>query len=763
MKCPRLAPALLVAMMMSLVCRCGATGYYEPTFYLGDGGTNIEATPEFYWELEVKRLAKNFHPSETFMLPAPVATNEVTTNNLGSTDVPTNDLITNAALASLRKATADADLADFEAALKDGAVKPPDPAAATKQNAAARNVILAANEKATNALPAEFDSEFSDYHKGAFAFAQGKDHWDEAQQAWEALLRLPAAQRHYRSVWAAFMLGKLALKNNDPQAVKWFQKTRDLAKNGFADSLGMAADSYGWEGRSEWKQGHPLALGDQSAIVSLKALIPDRDAGYGSLDYGPGLDERNSWTSDQKKQFEDKVLEELKIDAKDPLLRRLITAHILCADAFASDFSETGSRGSDRRVRWLEVINEANIAHIEDAEYLGWVAYSAGDYQQATRWLKLANPDSPATCWLRAKLQLREGKLDEALHNMTKAFDSLRTIYPCVQTSSEDGSGNSIFYAYPAEGEWEFSESASGDLGQLHLTRGDFIQALDIFWKGGLWNDAAFVAESVLTTDELKAYVDKQPLMSTAATYHSEDQPQDLRYLLGRRLVRDGRFTDAERYLQAPYDKIVAKYAKSLMDAKNEKLPKVERASDYFTAAWLARHDGMEIMGTEVAPDGFDSGGDFEAEDVAQQRLSGHYEDDSSENGEQKPEFIPAPLKPSSKELERLKQNKINPDIRYHYRIIAAELALKAAALLDDNTEELADVLNTAGQWPDDNREKLADHFYYLIERRCPRTRIGKAVIAKNWFVDETGPWSDAQRIADGKLHADLGGNRPQQ
>src|SRR6478735_5961078 len=73
------------------------------------------------------------------------------------------------------------------------------------------------------------------------------------------------------------LLGRLALKEGDPKAADWFQKTRALAREGFADSLGMAADSYGWEGRSEWKQEHPgkaaalflrqLALGDESAIV----------------------------------------------------------------------------------------------------------------------------------------------------------------------------------------------------------------------------------------------------------------------------------------------------------------------------------------------------------------------------------------------------------------------------------------------------------------------------------------------------------------
>src|SRR6266576_7062161 len=115
------------------------------------------------------------------------------------------------------------------------------------------------------------------------------------------------------------MLGKVALKEKDfPTAAQWFQRTRELAKAGFADSLGMAADSYGWEGRSEWKQDHPekaaplfltqLALGDESAIVSLKALIPDRGPTEGMLNYGPEPEEKEKWSAEQIRAEEDRAL-----------------------------------------------------------------------------------------------------------------------------------------------------------------------------------------------------------------------------------------------------------------------------------------------------------------------------------------------------------------------------------------------------------------------------------------------------------------------
>ena len=63
--------------------------------------------------------------------------------------------------------TANADTQDFAAALKEGRLKPADPAQATAQNEAARKVIAADNDKTTDELPDEYPSEFADYHKSA--------------------------------------------------------------------------------------------------------------------------------------------------------------------------------------------------------------------------------------------------------------------------------------------------------------------------------------------------------------------------------------------------------------------------------------------------------------------------------------------------------------------------------------------------------------------------------------------------------------------
>lgn len=306
---------------------------------------------------------------------------------------------------------------------------------------------------------------------------------------------------------------------------------------------------------------------------------------------------------------------------------------------------------------------------------------------------------------------------------------------------------------------WSLDQAASGDLGAMYLERADFVAAMDVLRKGNLWNDMAFVAEQVLTADELKAYVDQ--LLSESRKVGSEaaagDETEKLRDLLGRRLVREDRYEEAAHYLRAPYDKVLERYVKALKDGADEKLPKIERARAWFTAAWLARYDGMELMGTEGAPDGFSLGGDFEFPDLARQRRSGVYQTTRHEDGKEKTVTAPIAVKTTKPELQRLAKNRIGPDLRFHYRVIAGALAIRAAGFLQADSPELADVVNTAGLWVKDRDEKIGDRYYQILEKHCAQTDIGRAAIARRWFVDQTGPWSQEQQAFYEKLHKKLG------
>jgi hypothetical protein len=704
-----------------------ASGGYWPSRWLDNGGVAGEQSPEFTWEIEVRKLAPPFKPVEVRVPPRVIPPG----NGVGET------------LETEAQQARRCDQADFEAALKEGRIKPADPQLALRWHMAARDAVAEGNKRKTHDLPQEERSEFADYHRGALAFNRGKDQYQQARAEWQALLDRPPAERHYRSVWAAFMLGKLALESDSPEAVTWFRLTRELAKEGFADSLGLAADSYGWEARSELRQDHleaaarlyltQLALGDGSALVSLKMLVPDRQS---SLEAGENADQAALRKLEEERSA--RQWEGLRRAARDPVLRNIVSIHVLVTG------SGSGSSGVRCR-RWLEAIEEARVEEAAGAEWLAWVAYAGGYYPEAERWVGLAAGDSAAALWLKSKLLRREGKLDAATEAMAAAFDIIRSdpLWECPYGPDYN------HFVWPSGG-WSPRESAAGELGAMRLSRAEFVQALESFLNAGLWVDAAFIADHVLTTKELKQYVDaKVPpnpddeARAGAIPADTETRNGDLRWLLGRRLVRESQHSQARPYLPPPYQEVLDRYAAALAAGANPKLPKRERAKAWFQAAVIARYDGMEIMGTEVEPDWFVCGGDYEPSDVASERAAGVKSQWEFRDGKyinlHKPLKLSVPA--SKEERKRLLKNRPMPNKRFHYRYIAAGLGWKAAQLLPDQTDELADVLNTCGRWL--QREPMAaDKFFQAIERRAWKTEIGKAAGARHWFVAQTGPWS---------------------
>ena len=296
-------------------------------------------------------------------------------------------------------------------------------------------------------------------------------------------------------------------------------------------------------------------------------------------------------------------------------------------------------------------------------------------------------------------------------------------------------------------------QSAGGDLGALHLSRGDFINAFNAFYTSNMHEDMAYLADHVLTADELKTYVDervkwtetdeKAHADASALQFPRGSDAFALRWLLGRRLVREDRYAEARPYFPAKYREELDHYTAALNDAANEKLPKPRRARAWFDAAVIARESGMELMGTEGAPDGFMSGGDFEANNIADERETGttfetKYVGDKEVKAI-KPVRFSVPV--TGEEKKRLAANRPAPNKRFHYRYIAAALGWKAAALLPDQSDELADVLNTSGGWIK-NDDKAADKFFQAIEHRAAKTKLGREAGAKHWFVDHIGPWS---------------------
>ena len=676
--------AILTALILCALPGGRACGPWLPNRLLDNGGKIILDAPEFFFELELKRIAARFHP-EHKAVPPP---------------------LTDDARNYVAQTTA-ADLADFEAALASGAIKPADPAKAKAQHLTAREII---NTTGAGPLPEEFTSEFADYHRGAVAF-KGK-RFADARAAWIALLARPAAERRHRSTWAAFMLGKLELEAKNPGAKKWFEQVRSLAKEGFADTPGLAAASLGWQALAEENAGAPdaatalyleqLATGDLTAVASLANVA------------GARLPEKN----------------DLAHLAADPVTRQTMSAYILTRVVSPQIYDPSSKEEPGLAEQWLATLEKLGAKDVEDADRLGWTAYTLGRFDAAARWLKRADPESGVALWLKAKLDFRAGKIADATAALARAVAKI----PKSEELESRGEKYEEIRPFVA---------AAGDLGLLRLARSEFIAAFHAFMDGGHWQDAAYIAERVLTVKELTDLVNREfpePKARPAKPENEtaeDDRVRPIRWLLARRLTRLGRFAEARPFFPPDTRDALDRYAAAMKKAEVRKAPPRERAAALWAAAQLAREQGMKLMGAELEPDGFIWGGHFEESDVAAERIAGKFTEHDYSGATEKVRERPIVIAASADERRRAAQSGVKPARRFHYRYTAADLAWSAAKLMPENAEETARVLCTAGGWLKNRDPDAADRFLQAIESRCPRTEIGKATLRRHWFPSE--------------------------
>src|SRR4029450_13708211 len=145
--------------------------------------------------------------------------------------------------------------------------------------------------------------------------------------------------------------------------------------------------------------------------------------------------------------------------------------------------------------------------------------------------------------WVRAKLALRRGDRAAAVRDWTAAF-----------TATETTSAETTLDA-------ESKIRLRGELAVMRLSQGEYRDSLQLLFPvaGTYWGDIIYIAERVLTVDELMTLVDGLPPAgatpqnqdSNDGGRSSESPVAGLRNLLGRRLVRAGRTAEAVAYFPA--------------------------------------------------------------------------------------------------------------------------------------------------------------------------------------------------------------------
>ena len=143
------------------------------------------------------------------------------------------------------------------------------------------------------------------------------------------------------------------------------------------------------------------------------------------------------------------------------------------------------------------------------------------------------------------------------------------------------------------------------------------------------------------------------------------------------------------------------------------------RAQALWKAARLTRYQGMELMGTELAPDWTLHQGNFQdgvSTEGRQQHLASHQ------------------LKPTAEEKARTEKSQPKPNQRWHYRHVAANLAWEAIVWMPDEETATAEALCEAGGRSLDKDPEAADRFYKALVARCSTTALGQAATQLRWF-----------------------------
>jgi hypothetical protein len=576
-------------------------------------------------------------------------------------------------------------------------------------------------------LPDDLPVELREYLHGAIAFHCGDE--KAACEIWEKLLSRPLAERRFRSTWAAYMLGRIAAWDADDDEVRrsearhWFEQVRTAVQEGCEDPMNLVGLSYYWEAQIQ-KPG----ASESEARLALLSLLSGC-----------------AWPADWLRAMGDEILdtddEAMRAHAASvPLLRQLTTVSALLRFGNSNEGSEIGEKEetAPKLLRWLKAMETAGVNNVEEADRIAWAFYEAGNFRATATWLRKAPADAPMALWLRGKLALRAGHNAEAAQYFKQAARHFPATTPSI---------------YPEQSWWWYEPSTvypltpqqqlQADLGITQLAQAQFPQALDALLHTGAWLDAAYVAEQVLNTKELLIFLNQHrdlAVRSKRLTPGNEEDrppfghwrdniPEAFQYLVARRLAREGQLREARIYMPEPLLARFDEYRNDYTRGHDRSLPTEDRAAALWEAARIHRYLGMELFGSETAPDWSFYDGQYECDDIGGLRAEKWAPPWGPVGGQKKP-WLP---RASPTEIARNAHLRPHPNARFHYRYIAADLAWQAAKLRPPD-EATARMLCIAGGWLKNRDDQAADRFYQELVGRCGKTGLGKEGEHLRWF-----------------------------
>lgn len=557
-------------------------------------------------------------------------------------------------------------------------------------------------------LLAVLPAEFALYLRGAAAYRANQA--TSATAHWTTLLALPAEQRQYRSTWAAFMLGKAMLLIDPAKAIPFFEQTRALAADDFSDTLDLARESWGWQARAERKSGHPI-----EALHHYTESVRTPDPKNYNLALSFRLVCNDIMTS---------------LPAHTPIFQDAPARRIMSA------WIATRAK-PDQVEKWKQALAKSG-AKLEPTEtdQLAWVAYRAGKIDEATQWIARSRNHTPVGSWVQAKLLLRRGKIDEGLK-------LLKSLVPLLPQDEGWISQESLDYTTAPQ------EDIQAEIGVLLLGREDYFSALDTFFRSDYYmQDAIYIAERVLSTKELEAYLklhQNDPLLLEKKTgYYTKSLYDTLRYLLARRLARAQQWERARGFYPNHMLGTFDDYVEALKAGRDTSKTPRQRAEFLFKAGMITRKYGLRLLGTEGGPDMMWLAGLYPGASGHTNRLKN--KTNTLPVGMRQPTLVKA-LSASADEKDRLRAHPVEPDQRWHYRYTAANLMWECTRLLPDNDPLTAAALYWGGSWIKDTDDHFADKFYQALVKRCGKLPIGREADKLRWFPPKAPPSPDYEIV----------------
>lgn len=515
-------------------------------------------------------------------------------------------------------------------------------------------------------LPEDMPEEFRLFLEGLQRYYC--DDLDAARELWERLLELPANRKVYCGNWARTLLAASYSEQDPYKALRGLEDIRkELQKKASPDPkltaclLRCEASTYAAVTNYTQAMNCHFALNllgfrNEDIIHHIANLIMQSD----------GAD--------------------LTIAVKTPAVAAMTTWH--AATLYSNPRLGTLDEVDKEAIaRWLSALKrEGRLEEVADIASLA--AYRIGDEALVEVIYRLAKGFAAYAAWTMAKVKLARNRRQEAESDLAVVYFS----FPNLDERLKNALGKELSY--------------------LYLSDGRYKESLSLFLATGDWQEAAYIAELVMTSGELERFVKER----AAEKNKDEVQETRLRYLLARRLAREGKIRDAVAFFPRVMANNAERIRTALSIGEDLKLSKEERGAARADAARGIYYSGEPLFATENAPDWLSNEGreprDYGLDRRFQSRLASL----------------------SSDEEKRVK---------LHAQIVPArELCLEnavsqvwlAVELLPNESDELAETLCEAGKWTENREPDVSKRFYEALLERCSSTRLGQEAQATRWF-----------------------------